>query len=80
MRQRLDEMQRCNLANLDYLKHFEKLYSYNNTSQKYNSGVGSIVFIQNIYKTIMNMLGGWLRVLYWAEVGKMPSQVGLPPR
>ena len=80
MRQRPGEMQRCDLANLDCLKHFEKLYSYNNTSQKYSSSVRSIVFIQNIYETIMNMLGGWLRVLYSAEVGKMPSQVGLPPR
>ena len=80
MRQRLGKMQRCNLVNLDYLKYFEKLYSYNNTLQRYSSGVRSILFIQNIYETIMNMLRGGLRVLYWAEVGKMLSEIGLPPR
>ena len=50
-------MQRCNLAKLDYYQNLEKLYSYNNTSQKYSSGAKLIVFIQGIYRIIMNILG-----------------------
>ena len=61
------------LANKYYKESFKNLYSYNNTSQNFISGAKLIVFICSIYETIMDMLKEWLRILYWAGVGRMPS-------